>query len=260
MAITPIYCPNFSKLPHISHGFTTRQGGISTGHFSSLNAALEKEDPQENVSENRKRIALALGAHPNNLITVRQKHSDVVVFVDSSFPHTQRPNGDAIVTKTPGLLIGVITADCTPILLADPHTNIVAAIHAGWRGASTGIIENTIKTMIENGANLSSLMAAIGPCIWQESYEINNATKSQILSQNPNTEAHFIPSSQENHWLFDLPAFIHEKLKKQGVEKISPSPANTYNEEEYFFSYRRMTHKNEPVYGCFFSGIMIKDS
>lgn len=255
-----IQSPLLSSLSFINHGFTTRQGGISTGHFESLNAAMEKEDPQENVIENRYRIAHTLGAKPENLLTLSQIHSNKVVIVDKPWKHEDRPQGDALITTVPGLLLSIVTADCVPVLLADPFSQTIAAVHVGWKGAASGIIKNTIQEMVTLGARRSDIQAAIGPCIWQEYYEVDQSFYESFFSSHPSVETYFEPSphpDREGHWHFDLPGFVEGCLLKEEVNQLSPSPADTYSDEEQFFSYRRKTHRNEDVFGCSLSGIMI---
>lgn len=250
-----IKSPLLSQRTSFSHGFMTRNGGVSTGFFSSLNAAIEKQDNPDHVLENRRRIAFSLGAKPENLITLRQIHSNRVSIVDAPFNQENKPSGDALVTRTPGLLIGVITADCVPILLADPQNKVVGAIHAGWKGAIGGIIEETIKTMETIMASREKILAAIGPCIWQESYEVDQNFLDAFIEKDPAHGDLFLP--QGDRYLFDLPGFVTKTLLASGIKSICPSPANTYTNEDQFFSFRRKTHRNEPLFGCGFSGIML---
>lgn len=262
--ISLIRSPHLTALPFVNHGFTTRQGGVSKGYFSSLNAAMEKEDSHENVVENRRRIALAFQAEPKNLLTLSQVHSNTVIVVDAPWKHDKRPTGDALITCVPGLLMSVVTADCVPILLADPSSQMVAAIHAGWKGATSGIIHNTIGEMVRLGAKRQTIHAAIGPCIWQESYEVDASFYASFPLTDPNLKKRYFKESSDperkGFWYFDLPGFVEGCLAAEEITSISASPANTYLDEERFFSYRRKTHRNEPVFGCGLSGIMIRTS
>ena len=244
--------------PNLSHGFTTRKGGVSTGLFNSLNAALKKEDNADHVLENRRRIAQHLGARPDHLVTLRQIHSNKVILVDRPYPCEERQSGDALVTTTPGLLIGIITADCVPILLADPHANVVAAVHAGWKGATSGIIKNTVKSMISVGAKRDNIVAAIGPCIWQASYQVDQGFYDQVTALSTDFAQFFATSSDNSHWQFDLPGFVHHQLCVEDLAGSTPSPADTYSDENRFFSFRRKTHRFEPVFGCSLSAIMCR--
>lgn len=250
--------PLLSEYPNLSHAFTTRKGGVSTGLFDSLNAALEKEDNPDHVLENRRRIAHHLGAQADNLVTVRQIHSNKVIVVDRPIFNEERQTGDALVTATPGLLIGIITADCVPILLADPVSNVIAAVHAGWKGATSGIIKNTVETMVSLGATRHNILAAIGPCIWQESYQVNQEFYDQVTGLSSNYTQFFVASHEPDHWQFDLPGFVHHQLLAERLNAITLSPADTYTNEDRFFSYRRRTHRLEPVFGCSLSAIMCR--
>lgn len=247
-----------SAHPSLSHGFTTRKGGVSTGLFDSLNAALEKGDNPDHVIENRRRIANHLGAELDHLITVRQVHSNTVIVAENTCFKEERQTGDALVTATPGLLIGIITADCVPILMADPQAGVIAAVHAGWKGATSGIIENTLNTMESLGATRQNIIAAIGPCIWQESYEVAQEFYDHVTGLSLGYNQFFENSDQKNHWKFNLPGFASHLLEGQGIDQITPSPADTYANKDRFFSYRRKTHLNEPVFGCSLSGIMLR--
>lgn len=241
------------NIPNICHAFTTRQGGVSSGAFASLNAALEKGDTPQDVHENRRRIAQHLDGSIDQLVTARQTHSNKVIIADTSWDHKNHPEGDALVTRAKNLIIGVITADCVPVLLADPQSGIVAAVHAGWKGATSQIIQNTVQTMKSMGAEPSRILAAIGPCIWQDSYEVNHDFYNNL----PDDRSFFKPSHKASHWMFDLPGYVEQQLKLSGVYQISPSPADTYHDEKRFFSNRRRTHKNETQFGCSLSCIKI---
>lgn len=239
-------------LTNIRHAFMTRQGGVSTGLFDSLNAALGKEDRPEDVHENRTRIANHIGGDVKNLVTARQIHSNKVIVVTEPWDHADRLEGDALVTTQPNLIVGVITADCVPILLADDNAGVVAAVHAGWRGAVTGIIQNTVETMVDLGATRPKITAGIGPCIWQNSYEVDQ----QFYDGLPDDSDLFIPSKKADHWMFDLPNFVLRALNESGITSVTPSPADTYTNEQDFFSNRRRFHRDEPHFGCMMSCIM----
>lgn len=248
-----IQCDSLKSFNDIQHGFTTRQGGVSTGFFDSLNVAKNKGDADANVMENRRRIAFTLQAKPENLITLLQTHTNKVEIVDETWDSTMAKEADALVTKTPNKLLGIMTADCVPVLLADPKNRVIGAVHAGWRGAVTGILENTVTAMIACGAEASQIHAAIGPCIWQQSYEVDQ----QFYDNLPQAANLFVRSPKENHWLFDLPGFVMHQLQQQKIGNITPSQYDTYNHPDMFFSFRRKTHKNESNFGCSLSAIIL---
>jgi YfiH family protein len=242
------------QLVNIHHGFTTRQGGVSTGCFDSLNVAKNKGDFTAHVIENLRRIAVTFQVSPENLITLNQTHTNKVEIVDESWTSTTLKEADALVTRTPGKLLGVMTADCVPVLLTDPHNNVIAAVHAGWRGAVTGIIQNTIAAMVSCGAESSLIQAAIGPCIWQSSYEVDQHFYKSL----PQAADLFIPSNRPDHWLFDLPGFVKRTLSQEKITTITPSLYDTYRHPEMFFSCRRKTHLNEENFGCSLSVITLR--
>lgn len=245
-----LQAPILSTIPGIRHGFFTRQGGVSQGIFAELNVARDKPDNPDHVQENRRRIAGSLGFDVNNLITVRQMHTPDVRVVDGPF-EGDLPEADALITTTPGLLIGVLTADCVPVLLSTPAGDMVAAVHAGWRGATSGILEATIQQMNDLGG--SDVVAALGPCIWQESYEVSQEFYDNLA----HVPTFFKTGHRPNHWQFDLPGYVISRLTQAGVRQITPSPANTYADPDCFFSCRRETILKEPNFGCALSGIGI---
>lgn len=241
-----------SNIPGVRHGFFTREGGVSDGDFQSLNTAREKGDNPEHVEENRRRICESLGFNGENLITVRQIHSSKVLVVNQPFLENL-PEADALVTTIPGLLISVLTADCVPVLLSTSRGNIVAAVHAGWRGTVGGILGATVQQMKDLGAQ--DIIAALGPCIWQDDYEV-----SQEFYENLRNEPSFFkPGHRSQHWQFDLPGFVMKQLSVAGISQIVPSLANTYGDADRFFSFRRKTILGEANFGCALSGIGIKN-
>ena len=245
-----ITSPTLEKLSHIKHGFFTREGGTSEGDFKSLNVTYNRGDDSENVAENRRRVCEALKNDPQRLVTINQIHSSKVLTVTEPFKNPS-PEGDALVTNVKGVTLGISTADCVPILLADSKKSVIAAVHSGWKGALGDIIDNTLIAMQELGANLKDIHAAIGPCIWQESYEVSPEFQQLI------PEDFLMPSSRPAHYLFDLPGYVTYRLKKGGVSVISSSPFNTYAHPEKFFSYRRKTHLGEKNFGNSLSTITL---
>ena len=235
-------------LAGIPHGFLGRRGGVSTGAIAGLNIGHGAEDDIEAVAENRRRAVEAVlpGAR---LATVYQVHSPDVVEVHKPWPHDERPRADAMVTDRPGLLLGVVTADCAPVLLADREAGVIGAAHAGWRGAHGGVIENTVAAMERLGADRSRIAAAIGPAIAQPSYEVDARFRENFA---PEDEAFFAPG-RPGHWQFDLETYAAKRLRAAGVGTVESLGLDTYSDEDRFFSYRRATHRGEPAYGRQFS-------
>lgn len=231
----------------ITHGFFTRFGGCSEGIFSSLNAGLGSGDDTNCVVENRKRICNALGTTPSNLATLHQHHS-ADVFIANGGIENKRPKADGIVSNTPGTAIGVVTADCGPVLFADPENKVIGAAHAGWRGAFDGVLQNTIDKMIELGAERENITASLGPCISQKNYEVGPEFYKRFIGKDNSFSQFFKPSDKSDHFLYDLNAFIQEQLNSAGV--IAEDLAIcTYDEDNGYFSYRRTTHRSEKDYG-----------
>lgn len=224
---------------HTAHGFFTRQGGVSTGPYASLNCSLSGQDARESVTENRARVARALGINPDNLVGLHQVHGALAVPVTEPWAHDQaRPHADAMVTDRPGIALGIVTADCAPVLFADREAGIIGAAHAGWRGAVAGILEATITAMRELGAR--NIAAAIGPCIAQASYEVGPDLRDTVLARNPDDESFFAPG-RAGRWQFDLPAYCAARLTAAGLQGIAITGADTCADEERFFSHRRRT-------------------
>ncbi len=239
-----------AALGDIPHGFLGRQGGVSTGLVAGLNVGLGTVGPAGenagNVAENRRLAADAVlpGAR---LITVHQVHSAECVTA-GIWPDDARPHADALVTDRPGLLLGVLTADCAPVLLADREAGVIGAAHAGWKGALGGVIAATVAAMARLGARAERIAAAIGPCIAQASYEVDDGFRHRFLTADPASEACFAPG-RPGHWQFDLEAFVAGRLAAAGVGQITPLGLDTYAAAQRFFSFRRATHCGEPAYG-----------
>lgn len=245
-----------SALPGIRHAFFTREGGVSDGIYASLNAGLGSNDETMRVTENRRRMAEALGVVENALISCFQIHSPHVVVAERPHEGGDRPRADAVVTKVPGIACGVATADCGPVLFADPQAGVVGAAHAGWKGAVGGVLEATIGAMEGLGADRGRIQAAIGPLIRQPSYEVSQAFRQQFLAADEAYAAFFAPGRQ-GHAQFDLPGFIAGRLAAAGVGIIDDIGIDTYADEARFFSYRRATHRKEPDYGRHIAGIAL---
>ena len=241
----------------IGHGFFTREGGVSEGLYASLNCGLGSGDVQERVRENRARVARRLGGDPARLLTVRQVHSPRALIAEAPWPVESPPEADAIVTRTPGLVIGALSADCAPLLFADHEAGIVGAAHAGWRGALSGIIEATVDAMEGLGAAPERIRAAVGPAIGQAAYEVGRDFEGRFLEADSANAAFFAEGRDEAHVHFDLPAYCLKRLKSRGVVHAELLPHCTCADESRFFSYRRSVHRDDPDYGRQISAILV---
>jgi YfiH family protein len=237
-----------SELPGLRHAFFTREGGVSEGIYQSLNGGLGSNDEPARVHENRRRMAQTLDVAPSHFLTVYQVHSPDVVTVSEPWPTEERPHADALVTRTPGLAIGITAADCGPVLFADPKARVIGAAHAGWKGAFGGVIAATVQAMETLGARKQDIHAAIGPLIRQPSYEVGAEFVDRFTATDADYARFFIPSSKANHSMFDLAGFIRAQLERAGIETIDDVGIDTYADPR-FFSYRRTTHRAEPDYG-----------
>lgn len=243
---------------NIHHGFFTRQGGVSTGIYASLNCGLGSQDSKTNVNENRRRIALAMSVADNCLFTVYQVHSPDVVVIDKTSQRKQHAKADAMVTKDKGIALGILTADCGPVLFCDPKARVIGAAHAGWRGALSGVLENTIAAMEGLGAKRTAIKAALGPCIGQENYEVGTEFSSRFTALSDENIKFFKPSCRAEHYLFDLGHYIQHRLDGLGIESECLQRC-TYRDQDQFFSYRRSTHRGENDYGRQLSVITITE-
>jgi YfiH family protein len=248
---------SLAALPGVRHGFFTRQGGVSSGVYASLNCGPGSRDAAANVTENRARVAEILGAEPTRLLTLFQKHSAEVVAADKPWKDGKAPEADAIVTAKPGLVVGVLTADCAPVLLCDGAAGVIGAAHAGWRGALSGIVEATVKAMTKLGAKPERIAAAIGPCISQEAYEVGAEFMQAFTADEPDSAAFFVTDEGTGEPHFDLPAYVADRLGRAGVGAISDLGLCTYCEETRLFSYRRSQHHGEDDYGRQISAILL---
>jgi len=236
-----------AALDGVPHGFLGRRGGVSTGICAGLNVGLGAGDDRAAVLENRRR-ALAAVAPGAALVTVHQVHSPDAVYAAAPWPDDARPHADALVADRPGLALGIVTADCTPVLLADRAAGVIAAAHAGWKGALGGIIEATLAVMEKRGAERSRIAAAVGPVIARKSYEVDEAFLRRFAEAEPANERFFTPG-REGHHQFDLEAYVLCRLAEAGVTRAEALGLDTYADPERFFSYRRATHQGEPTYG-----------
>lgn len=241
-----------SAIPGIRHGFFGREGGVSTGLYASLNAGTGSDDDAACVARNRDRIRAALSA--TALLSCHQVHSAEVVHVTA--PWTERPRGDAMVTTEPGLALCILTADCTPVLLADAGAGIIGAAHAGWKGAIGGVLDATVEAMIRLGAAPDRIAAAIGPTIQQASYEVGPEFRDTFIAQSPDSDRLFRPG-RGDRFHFDLPGYCRGRLESLGLKTVTDLGLDTCALEASYFSNRRRNHRGEPDYGRNASVIMI---
>jgi YfiH family protein len=251
--------PSLAALAGIRHAFFTRDGGVSDGIYATLNGGPGSADAPDNVAQNRARMAASLGVAPDRLLTAYQIHSPDVVTIEQPWPKDARPRADAIVTRTAGLAIGVTTADCGPVLLADAQAGVIGAAHAGWRGAFTGVIEATIAAMERCGAARDRIAAVLGPMIRQPNYEVGPEFVSRFNSADAANDRFFRPSPQPDHALFDLPGYIAARLAMAGIRRVEDLGLCTYTDAARFFSYRRSTHRKEPDYGRHINAIALQN-
>lgn len=245
-------------LPGIRHGFFTRRGGVSEGIFASLNCGLGSGDDRGRVAENRARAARAFGLPADRLVTVYQIHSPDVVAVTQPWTAENSPRADALVTDRPGIMLGVLAADCAPVLLADPQAKVIGAAHAGWRGAHAGVVDSAVAAMERLGAERRNIVAAVGPCIAQASYEVSDDFLAPFLQQDPANARFFAPGRREGKKQFDLPGYLAQRISRLGLKSVAVSGRDTQAEEEDFFSYRRTTLRGERDYGRLLSAIALE--
>jgi YfiH family protein len=245
-----------SGLKGVRHGFFTRQGGVSKGLYESLNAGPGSNDDPAAVAENRRRAAEAMGAGPEALVTCYQIHSVMVRVAETPWGD-KRPEGDAIVTQAPGLVCGVLSADCAPVLMADAQAGVVAAVHAGWKGALDGVIQSAVAAMEAEGALASRIVAAVGPCIAQASYEVGPEFLQRFAAHDPGSQRFFKPVAGSDRLLFDLPHFVLLRLEQARVGEAEWIGRDTCAEESLFFSNRRAFKKGENDYGRLLSAICL---
>lgn len=253
----PIEAPALASLSRIRHGFFTREGGVSDGIYGALNCGLGSSDDAARVAENRSRVARHLGSEAGYVVTLYQEHGTTARTVTGNIPREALPKADAVVTKTKGLVIGVLTADCGPVLFADPEVGVVAAAHAGWRGAMAGVLPSAVAEMERLGARRDRIVAAIGPCISQAAYEVSPEFEAEFLTKDLLNARHFVipPGRAKPH--FDLPGFIRHQLDGLGLAAVETLAPCTHADESKFFSYRRTTQRNEPDYGRQISAIVV---
>ena len=243
----PVAVIRAPSLDGVAHGFLGRIGGVSTGLHAGLNVGIGSDDDAAAVLENR-RLATAAVLPGAALTTLYQTHSADCVTVRAPFEDRLRPRADALVTDRPGLALGILTADCAPVLLADVAAGVVGAAHAGWKGALGGVTDATILAMEALGAKRERITAAIGPCIARASYEVDNAFARRFEARDPANER-FFAEGRDGHFQFDLEAYVAHRLAEAGIGRVALLGLDTYADEARFFSYRRATHRGEPGYG-----------
>ncbi len=224
----------------LTHGFFTRRGGVSAGPFAALNCSVSSKDDPDAVRENRRRAADALGVPGNALAGLTQVHGIDVAVLDAPWPETDRPVADALVTRRPGLALGVVTADCAPVLFADARSGVIGAAHAGWRGAVAGVLEATIEAMLALGARRDRIVAAVGPCIRQPSYEVAADLRGVVVARDAADARFFADGARPDRWQFDLAGYCAARLAAAGVG-AEVTPHDTLAQEDAFFSHRRRT-------------------
>jgi purine-nucleoside/S-methyl-5'-thioadenosine phosphorylase / adenosine deaminase len=242
-----------SSLGRVPHGFLGRRGGVSAGELAGLNVGYGSKDDRSAIDENR-RLAVEALLPEAELATVHQVHSSEVVYAEAPWPHDQRPQVDAMVTDQPGLLLAILTADCAPVLFADPDAGIVGAAHAGWRGALAGVTDSTIAAMEHLGARHDRLVAAVGPCIGQPSYEVDDAFRDRFLAEDPRNDRFFSVAAKPH---FDLSGYVVHRLLTAGVTQVESLRLDTYADPDRFYSYRRATHLGQADYGRQLSAIAV---
>lgn len=233
----------------LGHGFFTRQGGVSAGLYASLNCGLGSKDDRDHVVENRRRVAHALDLRSDAPITVHQQHTSTVAVVDDQWTPETRPVADGMVTRQKSVGLGILTADCAPVLFADAEAGVIGAAHAGWRGARSGVIENTVATMVQLGARTDRIRAAIGPCIGQDAYQVGPEFVTTFLNDDAGHDQFFSAADQAGRRHFDLPAYAAYRLTQAGVTQVDMLALDTCADETNFFSFRRTTLRKEGDYG-----------
>ena len=254
------------QVPGVRHSFFTREGGVSSGIYASLNGGTNwlklsgpgSRDDANLVAENRQIAAASLGVSAARLCTADQIHSSTVVFVTQPWHPSERPRADAMVTRETSIALGVLTADCAPILLVEPMARVIGAVHAGWRGALAGIAGQTVRAMTKLGAEPPRILAAVGPAIGQPSYEVGIDLHQAFLKKDPGYDVYFESGTREMHFQFDLPGFLVDQLNTAGVRRIAVTGHDTYAAPERFFSHRYNQHQQVEDYGRHLSAILLE--
>jgi purine-nucleoside/S-methyl-5'-thioadenosine phosphorylase / adenosine deaminase len=241
----------------VRHAFFTRRGGVSEGLFGSLNCGFGAGDLAENVARNRAIALDRLDQSADRLVTCRQIHSAAVVIVENPWRREDAPRADGMVSRAPGVALGILAADCAPVLLHDPVARVIGAAHAGWRGALAGVVEATVAQMAALGAEPSHIRAGIGPCIGPASYEVGPEFPQPVVAEDPLAEAYFAPARRAGYFMFDLAGYVERRLTRAGVRLVQHKPHDTVADEGQFFSYRRACLRGETAYGRGLSAITL---
>lgn len=249
---------NLLDCDRVAHRFFTRDGGVSSGVYASLNCGSGSDDDPEDVTKNQRRAVQMLAGKDMPLCRCWQIHSADVAVVDEPWAADAPPKADAMVTNKPDIVLGILTADCAPVLFADERGGVIGAAHAGWKGAVGGVLGNTIAAMEALGAEKKCITAAVGPCIAQASYQVGEEFYQQFVEANTLYGTFFKTSDEDAYYQFDLAGFVKHLLMQSGLQNVSALDMDTYSDEAQFFSYRRKTHRNEADYGRQLSAIMLK--
>ncbi|MFT5486309.1 MAG: YfiH family protein [Paracoccaceae bacterium] len=252
---------SLDNITGVRHAFFTRDGGVSDGIYASLNCGAGSSDDPTRVQENKRRAAAHLELEEDRLVTLYQVHSpEVVTLTDPGQILANRPEADAMVTRTPGVALGILTADCAPVLFADAEGGVIGAAHAGWRGALGGVVENTIAAMENLGATRRGIRATVGPCIAQSSYQVGADFPDPFVEDDAGAITLFRPDGETGKHLFDLQGYVLRRLEQAGIGSLGTLDVDTYAAEDLFFSYRRTCHRGEDDYGRGLSAITLTEA
>lgn len=250
---------NLTRLKGVRHGFFSRLGGVSSDvGMSGLNCGFGSDDTPENIEKNREIALRRLGGASCSLVTAYQTHSSIAVRVKKPWHREQSPEADAMASDCPNIALGILTADCAPVLFADSHAGVVGAAHAGWRGARAGVLSQCLKAMCDLGADPSNVSAAVGPCIAQNSYEVGPEFQRGFINEDPDNVKFFNFAKRTNHFMFDLTGYVEGCLFDLGIESVEVLGLDTYSQPELFYSYRRDRQTGENSYGRLLSAIMLE--
>ena len=256
--LNPITADCLAEIATVSHGFFTREGGVSEGIYAGLNCGAGSRDDRARVTQNRQRVAHHLGTHEGQLVTCYQIHSADALIVTAPWTFETMPRADGLVTNVRGIAVGALAADCAPVLFADPEAGVVGAAHAGWKGALGGILESTIDAMERLGAKRGRIRAALGPCLGRDAYEVGPEFEARFIDADHANGRFFRMLEGASRPMFDLPAFVLARLEACGLDTIENCTACTYSDAARHFSYRRATHAKESDYGRQISAIMLR--
>ncbi len=250
------FSSKLKSIKNLKHCFFSRKNGFSKGLYKGLNCGLGSEDKKENVLKNLRFVEKEIGCKNNSLITLNQKHTNKIVYFEDAKSVKNKLTGDAIVTKVKNIGIGILTADCVPILFYDPKKKIIGCAHAGWKGALNGIIKNTVEKFRDLKCDSADLIAVVGPCIKKESYEVKNDFYKKFISKDEKNNM-FFEKKKENKYLFDLRGFVNNEISNLNIKNLENIDIDTFSEEELFFSYRRSCFNKEKDYGRCISVILM---